>query len=123
MQTKRSDNDAFNYSGEAAEGSGGPVTAVPGCAEGKPADGGVAAGDAICDGDAGVPDCRIHEIQREDGVPTGAVRADEYDLTEPAGRDGAGVGMRPGVRDCSLAAVAGGPGDGDGGEGALAEAV
>ena len=120
---ERNTNYVSNCAGEAADGSGEPGAAVQGCAEGAPAAGGLAQGDAPRDGDAGAPDCRVHAIHGEDGVPTGTVRTVEYDLAASAGRDGAGAGMRPGVRDCPVAAVAGGPGDGDGGEGALAEAV
>jgi len=112
--------------GNAGQGEGGvgaAGAAIPEGAEESAAARGVVAGDAIGVGDSGGPNCESRGSLDEDGFPDGAVGAEEDDQPTPTGKDGAGGGMRHGVWVGAVGAVAGRPGAGDGGAGAVEEAV
>ena len=115
--------DAESYAGTGAVGFGAEGAVLPASADACAAAGGLVAGDAAGGGDSGGGDCGEDGIHGEDGVPDGAGGTAAEHFAGAAGTDGAGGGVRPGVRAGSVGAVAGGSRDGVGGAGGLEETV
>jgi len=120
-QLEEKDDQGNAVASEVGVGAAG--AALSKCAEESEAAGGVVAGDAAGDGAFGGPGCESDGFFNEDGVPGGAVGTEEDDQPAPSGKDGAGGGMRCGVRAGAVDAVAGRPGQGTGGTGGVEEEV
>ena len=116
-------SDAEGDAGAGQVGFGADGAVLPAGAVALAAAGGVVAGDAAGGGDSGGGDCRADGIHGEDGVPDGAGGTEADDFARAAGKDGAGGGVRSGVRAGSVGAVARGSGDGVGGAGGVEEEV
>jgi len=115
--------DAESYAGTGAVGFGAEGAVLPASADACAAAGGMVAGDAAGGGDSGGGDCGEDGIHGEDGVPDGAGGTEAEHFAGAAGTDGAGGGLRPGVRAGSVGALARGSRDGIGGAGSLEETV
>ena len=117
------EKDDQGNAGASEVGVGAAGAALSKCAEESEAAGGVVAGDAAGDGAFGGPGCESDGFFNEDGVPGGAVGTEEDDQPAPSGKDGAGGGMRCGVRAGAVDSFAGRPGQGTGGTGGVEEEV
>jgi hypothetical protein len=109
--------------GESEVGAGAEGAAIPEGANAAEAEGGLVAGDANGCGISGGADCGDDEVFAENGVSDGARGTEEEDQPGASGADGTGARMRSGVWAGSVAAVAGGSGDGTGGAGVVEEEV
>jgi hypothetical protein len=116
-------SDAEGDAGACKVGFGAESAVVQEGAVAIAASGGLAAGDAAGGGDSGGANCRSDGIHAADGVSDGAVGAETEHFAGAAGTDGAGSGVRSGVRAGSVGAVAGGSRDGTGGAGSLEETI
>ena len=83
----------------------------------------MAEGDAAGGRDSGGPNCGGDEVYDKDGVSDGAVGTETDDQPGTAWKDGAGAGMRSGIRVGAVAPLAGGSGDGTCGTGIVEEEV
>jgi len=117
------ESDAEGDAGVGEAGVGAEGAVLQAGAVVSAASGGMVAGDAAGGGDSGGGDCREDGIHGEDGVPDGAGGTEAVHFARTVGEDGAGGGVRPGVRAGSVGAVAGGSGDGIGGAGGVEEEV
>ena len=93
-------------------GVGTPTAAIQKGEEGSAAAGGMAEGDAAGGRDSGGANCGGDEVYDKNGVSDGAVRTETDDQPGTACKDGAGAGMRSGIRVGAVAPLAGGSGDG-----------
>jgi hypothetical protein len=83
----------------------------------------MAEGDAAGGRDSGGANCGGDEVYDKNGVSDGAVRTETDDQPGTACKDGAGAGMRSGIRVGAVAPLAGGSGDGTCGTGVVEEEV
>jgi len=120
---ERGVSDAEGDAGAGEVGVGADGSVVQAGAVASAAAGGLVAGDAAGGGDSGGRDCREDGIHGEDGVPDGAGGTEAEHHARSAGKDGAGGGVRSGVRAGSVGTVARGSCYGIGGAGGVEKAI